>query len=178
MHTVSASGTLSTGSTLHSWLFSKLDRRFLSMGSSRSRPRFCDWEYRDGYGTRLIPDGAITGAHFVQTPDFVQITGVGNLTFLNIPAADEGGELDPHGQDGNGNPIGGLVFSSAFGQLQEIFEWTHRWHRLSASTFTMRWDVHGICPQVTTRGRLRGVKGRVENRWESMAARPSTKGIL
>lgn len=28
-----------------------------------------------GYGTRLIPDGAIKGAHFVQTPDFVQITG-------------------------------------------------------------------------------------------------------
>jgi hypothetical protein len=30
---------------------------------------------KDGYGTRLIPDGSIHGAHFVQTPDFVQITG-------------------------------------------------------------------------------------------------------
>ena len=28
-----------------------------------------------GYGTRLIPDGSITGAHFVQTPDYVQVTG-------------------------------------------------------------------------------------------------------
>jgi len=83
------------------------------------------WCTKNGTGTRLIPDGTITGAHFVQTPDFVQITGVGNLTFLNIPAGDSGGELDPHGQDGLGNPIGGLVFSSAFGPLQEIFEWTN-----------------------------------------------------
>jgi hypothetical protein len=28
-----------------------------------------------GTGTRLIPDGAITGAHFIETPDFVQVTG-------------------------------------------------------------------------------------------------------
>ncbi|RDB28045.1 hypothetical protein Hypma_002193 [Hypsizygus marmoreus] len=83
------------------------------------------WCIKNGTGARLIPDGTISGAHFVQTPDFVQITGVGNLTFLNIPAGDTGGELDPHGQDGLGNPIGGLVFSSAFGQLQEIFEWTN-----------------------------------------------------
>ncbi|KAF8888564.1 hypothetical protein BD779DRAFT_1439921 [Infundibulicybe gibba] len=83
------------------------------------------WCIKNGTGSRLIPDGAITGAHFVQTPDFVQITGVGNLTLLNVPAGDAGGELDPHGADGNGNPIGGLVFSTAFGPLQEIFEWTN-----------------------------------------------------
>ncbi|KAG6889133.1 hypothetical protein C0995_003493 [Termitomyces sp. Mi166 len=66
--------------------------------------------FQNGTGTRLIPDGAITGAHFVQTPDFVQVTGTfspsphftsshthartptgaGNLTFINIPAGDEG----------------------------------------------------------------------------------------
>ncbi|TFK73346.1 hypothetical protein BDN72DRAFT_198280 [Pluteus cervinus] len=83
------------------------------------------WCLKNGTGTRLIPDGAITGAHFVVTPDFVQVTGVGNLTLLNIPAGDAGGELDPHGADGNGNPIGGLVFSSAFGPLQQIHEWTN-----------------------------------------------------
>ncbi|TFK32336.1 hypothetical protein BDQ12DRAFT_692635 [Crucibulum laeve] len=83
------------------------------------------WCTKNGTGARLIPDGVITGAHFVQTPDFVQITGIGNLTFLNVPAGDAGGELDPHGADGNGNPIGGLVFSSAFGPLQQIFEWTN-----------------------------------------------------
>ena len=57
------------------------------------------------HNMRLIPDGAITGAHFVQTPDYVQVTGVGDLTLLNIPAGDDGGELDPHGADGNGTSI-------------------------------------------------------------------------
>ncbi|EDR08199.1 uncharacterized protein LACBIDRAFT_297602 [Laccaria bicolor S238N-H82] len=83
------------------------------------------WCLKNGTGARLIPDGAITGAHFVQTPDYVQVTGTGDLTLLNIPAGDAGGELDPHGADGNGNPIGGLVFSTAFGPIQQIFEWTN-----------------------------------------------------
>jgi len=78
------------------------------------------WCMKDGYGTRLIPDGTFTGVHFVKTPDYVQLTGVGDLTKVNIPTGDGGGELDPHGADGNGNPIGGLVFSSAFtGQIQQ-----------------------------------------------------------
>jgi len=63
----------------------------------------------------------------VQTPDYVQITGpacslslrysiasqhcsnlystavgIGDLTKINIPSGDAGGELDPHGADGNG----------------------------------------------------------------------------
>ncbi|KAI0090458.1 hypothetical protein BDY19DRAFT_887903 [Irpex rosettiformis] len=85
------------------------------------------WCVKPGYGTRLIPSGAISGAHFVQTPDFVQITGVGDLTLLNIPQGDDGGELDPHGADGNGNPIGSLVFSNAFtkGDVEQIHEWTN-----------------------------------------------------
>ncbi|KAF7301027.1 hypothetical protein MIND_00666500 [Mycena indigotica] len=83
------------------------------------------WCLKDGYGTRLIPDGAVTGAHWIVTPDFVQVTGAVDMTKLNVPAGDEGGELDPHGADGNGNPVGGVVFSSAFGQLQQIFEWTN-----------------------------------------------------
>ncbi|KIY72666.1 hypothetical protein CYLTODRAFT_417675 [Cylindrobasidium torrendii FP15055 ss-10] len=93
------------------------------------------WCTKEGYGTRIIPNGAIGGAHFVKTPDFVQITGVGNLTLLNIPAGDAGGELDPHGADGNGNPIGGLVFSNAFGQMQQIHEWTNF---MSAEQFCFR----------------------------------------
>lgn len=28
-------------------------------------------------------------------------------------------------QEASGNPIGGLVFSSAFGQLQQLHEWTN-----------------------------------------------------
>ncbi|KAK0450459.1 uncharacterized protein EV420DRAFT_1646376 [Desarmillaria tabescens] len=88
------------------------------------------WCLKDGYGTRLIPNGTITGAHFVQTPDFVQVTGTGDLTKLNIPAGDAGGELDPHG-----NPIGGLVFSTAFGKLEQVFEWTNF---MAADQFCLR----------------------------------------
>lgn len=28
------------------------------------------WCTKPGYGTRLIPDGTLLGAHFVQTPDY------------------------------------------------------------------------------------------------------------
>ncbi|KAJ7667551.1 hypothetical protein DFH06DRAFT_1294590 [Mycena polygramma] len=84
------------------------------------------WCIKNGTGTRLIPDGAITGAHWLITPDYIQVTGIGNLTLLNIAAKDEGGELDPHGADGNGNPVGGIVFSTAFtGQVEQVFEWTN-----------------------------------------------------
>ena len=104
------------------------------------------WCLKPGYGTRLMPPGTITGAHFIQTPDYVQVTGTGDLTKLNIPKGDAGGELDPHGEDGlgergalfvcdriypygsggaTGNPIGGLVFSSAFGDgMKQMHEWT------------------------------------------------------
>ena len=55
----------------------------------------------------------------------MQVTGVGDLTKINIPRGDEGGELDPHGANGRGNPIGGLVFSSAFGGGErQMHEWT------------------------------------------------------
>ncbi|RPD54926.1 hypothetical protein L227DRAFT_510766 [Lentinus tigrinus ALCF2SS1-6] len=83
------------------------------------------WCVQGGHGTRVIPDGTIQGAHFVQTPDYVQVTGVGDFTKINIPQGDEGGELDPHGADGNGNPIGGLVFSNAFGKMAQMHEWTN-----------------------------------------------------
>lgn len=82
---------------------------------------------KPGHGARLIPKGALTGVHFIRTPHYIQITGVGDLTKLNIPAGDEGGELDPRkpglnslllmrpahilfcscidGADGKGNPV-------------------------------------------------------------------------
>lgn len=68
------------------------------------------WCLKDGYGTRTIPPNTISGAHFVQTPDYVQVTGVGNLTNVNIPPGDDGGELDPHGADGNGASLPPFLF--------------------------------------------------------------------
>jgi len=88
-----------------------------------------------GYGTRLFPDGTILGAHFVQTSDYVQVTGWGDFTKIGLPPGDQGGELDPHGYDGNGNPIGGLVFGSSYGQLQQYHEWTNF---MSANEFCIR----------------------------------------
>ncbi|UZJ51906.1 hypothetical protein CBS101457_001226 [Exobasidium rhododendri] len=94
------------------------------------------WCMKSGYGTRLIPNGAIKGAHFLKTPSYVQITGEGDLTKLNIQAKDEGGELDPHGATGAGNPVGGLVFTRAFsGQFQQIHEWQNF---MSSSEFCFR----------------------------------------
>ena len=111
-------------------------------------------------GTRLIPDGTLRGVHFVQTPGYVQVTGVGDLTKLNIPRGDAGGYVfanlsiplvaksgllgsltpmvlmetvclisDPMNirftETPIGNPIGGIVFSSAFtGQIEQLHEWT------------------------------------------------------
>lgn len=75
---------------------------------------------KDGYGTRLIPPGTFRNLHYVRTPHYIQITALGDFTKLNVPANDQGGELDPSGADGHGNPIGGLVF----GERGQFNRWT------------------------------------------------------
>jgi hypothetical protein len=59
----------------------------------------------------------------LKTDFYVQVIGYGDLTRLNIPAGDFGGELDPHGQFGDGNPIGGNVTSDITGSDQHFAEW-------------------------------------------------------
>ena len=78
------------------------------------------WCTSQGHGTRTIPQGAIQSAHWLETPHYIQVTGTGDFTKMNIASGDEGGELDPHGADGNGNPIGALVYSNGV----QIHEWT------------------------------------------------------
>ncbi|KAF8636151.1 hypothetical protein AX17_003754 [Amanita inopinata Kibby_2008] len=82
------------------------------------------WCTKSGRGSRTIPDGTLKGVHFVKTPDYVQVTGVGDFTKMNIPAGDAGGELDNRGADGKGNPVGGLVYGNSFGPAQQYHEWT------------------------------------------------------
>jgi len=82
------------------------------------------WCTKSGRGTRTIPNGSLQGVHFVRTPDYVQVTGVGDFTKINIRKGDAGGELDPHGATGNGNPIGGLVYGNTFGTNLQYHEWT------------------------------------------------------
>ncbi|BGP17590.1 hypothetical protein JCM10213_001239 [Rhodosporidiobolus nylandii] len=79
------------------------------------------WCTATGHGARVMPQGTIGSAHWLETPYYWQVTGTGDLTKLNIAGGDAGGELDPHGvADGNGNPIGGLVYHNG----QQIKEWT------------------------------------------------------
>jgi hypothetical protein len=55
---------------------------------------------KSGRGTRTMPNGTLKGVHFVKTPEYVQVTGVGNFTKINVQKGDEGGELDNRGADG------------------------------------------------------------------------------
>jgi len=65
-----------------------------------------------GHGTRVIPPGTLTAVQFIKTPGYIQLTGLMNQTGIGLNPSDAGGELDPHGADLDGNPLGGLVFSN------------------------------------------------------------------
>ncbi|UZJ52291.1 hypothetical protein CBS101457_001611 [Exobasidium rhododendri] len=94
---------------------------------------------KQGYGTRVMPQGTIKGAHFIKSLDFLQVTGFGDFTKVLITAGDQGGELDPHGATGAGNPPGGLVFSRNVqgqeGQWVQLKEWSNF---MSADEFSIR----------------------------------------
>lgn len=72
---------------------------------------------------RVIPDGTLTAVHFIKTPLYVQVMALGDFTKIGMQAGDEGGELDPHGATGNGNPIGGNVTSNVTGSDVFYEEW-------------------------------------------------------
>ncbi|KAF6747512.1 hypothetical protein DFP72DRAFT_1075184 [Ephemerocybe angulata] len=93
------------------------------------------WCTKPRNDARVIPDGTITGVSFLKTDFYVQILGYGNLTRLNVPNGDYGGELDPHGQFGAGNPIGGNVTSNVTGSDQHFAEWMQY---ISYSQFCLR----------------------------------------
>lgn len=67
------------------------------------------WCTKPRNDARLIPDGTIKSAQFLRTPTYVQVSGWWDGTRLNIRDGDDGGELDPHGATGEGNPVGGNV---------------------------------------------------------------------
>lgn len=69
---------------------------------------------KPGKGTRLIPAGTISGMQFTRTPDYIQIVGFLDQTKIGITKGDSGGEMDGHGADLRGNPMGGLVYSNAW----------------------------------------------------------------
>jgi len=86
------------------------------------------WCTKPGRGTRIFYQNTLQGVQFMRTPDYVQVVGFIDQTYINLMADDYGGELDPHGADLRGNPLGGLVYSTAFGpkdgnDYQQVIEW-------------------------------------------------------
>jgi len=80
-----------------------------------------------GHGTRIIPEGTITSLQFMRTSAYIQVTGQFNQTGVGLDPTDYGGELDPHGADLAGNPLGGIIFSSNLpttnGKITQVNNW-------------------------------------------------------
>lgn len=114
------------------------------------------WCTQPGRGTRLIPEGALKGVQFTEAPNYIQVVGYIDQTQINIVAGDYGGEMDPHGADRRGNPLGGLVFSQNTGTgvnaTNNSTEWRQvvQWHNfMGADMFCLkacrRMDRVGLC---------------------------------
>ncbi|KAH0826594.1 hypothetical protein J3R83DRAFT_4954 [Lanmaoa asiatica] len=74
------------------------------------------WCMKSAQGTRLIPDGTISGARlFIVERNAL---GVGNLANINVPADGVASA------SGKGDGAHGLVFTRAYGQLEQIYDWT------------------------------------------------------
>jgi len=86
------------------------------------------WCSKPGYGTRLIPEGTVTGLQWIKTKDYVQLVGYLDQSRINIKHGDYGGELDPHGADLRGNPLGGLVYTNAWSGSNSTYQQVIEWH--------------------------------------------------
>jgi len=80
-----------------------------------SEAREVAWCTKPKWGGRQIPAGAITGLQWLYAKNYQQLVGYIDQTAVHLQADDEGGELDPHGADGQGNPLGGIVYTNSFG---------------------------------------------------------------
>jgi len=104
------------------------------------------WCTQPGRGTRLIPPGALKGVQFTRAETYIQVVGFIDQTQINIQAGDYGGEMDPHGADQRGNPLGGLLFSQQFanatgstGQNNGSWSQVVQWHNfMGADMFCLK----------------------------------------
>ncbi|TFK35251.1 hypothetical protein BDQ12DRAFT_322981 [Crucibulum laeve] len=97
------------------------------------------WCTKPGHGTRLIPEGALTGVQFIKTPAYVAVIGFVDQAKINIAAGTFGGEMDPHGADLRGNPMGGLVYSNSFSGGGSNFQQVIEWHNfMGGGAFCMK----------------------------------------
>ncbi|RDB27449.1 hypothetical protein Hypma_004080 [Hypsizygus marmoreus] len=93
------------------------------------------WCTKKGHGARQIPAEALQGVQFMKTPDYVQVVGFVDQSKINLQADDTGGEMDPHGADLRGNPLGGLLYSNAYGTDNKTFTQVIEWHNFIGSGF-------------------------------------------
>ena len=64
----------------------------------------------------------------MKTSAYIQIVGFIDNTAIGLDPSDSGGELDPHGADLQGNPLGGVVYSNSTsdatnGALTQALNW-------------------------------------------------------
>jgi len=97
------------------------------------------WCTKPGHGTRLIPQGALQGVQFLIAPDYIQVVGLIDQTQIDMQAGDGGGEMDPHGADYLGNPIGGLVYTTYWNGGGSNYEQVIEWHNfMGSNTFCFK----------------------------------------
>lgn len=90
-------------------------------------------------GGRRIPEGTLKGLQLIETDEYLQLTGFINGPNINIEAGDFGGELDPHGADLRGNPLGGLMFSTHWSGSNDTYDQVFEWHQfIGADSFCFR----------------------------------------
>jgi hypothetical protein len=68
----------------------------------------------------------------MRTSAYVQVSGTLNQPGLGLAEADTGGELDPHGADLAGNPLGGLVFSNSLPSAKGVITQGENWSKFVA----------------------------------------------
>jgi len=94
------------------------------------------WCTQHGHGTRIIPEGSLTGVQWLYAKDYLQVVGYINQTAVGLLASDPGGELDPHGDDEQGNPLGGIVFTNGFGMNTQQFTQQFQSNSTPSTKFT------------------------------------------
>jgi hypothetical protein len=82
---------------------------------------------KPGHGARVMPAGTLKSVQFMKTSAYVQVSGKFDQRGIGLTAADTGGELDPHGADLAGNPLGGLVFSNSLPASRGVITQGENW---------------------------------------------------
>ncbi|ODO05406.1 hypothetical protein L198_02099 [Cryptococcus wingfieldii CBS 7118] len=87
------------------------------------------WCTREQHGNRLIPDGTLRGVTYVKAPGWVQVSGTGDFTQINIAEGDYGGQFD----SGDNTPDGAVLYTTDDNQAAD--SWITM---ISADTFCLR----------------------------------------